>query len=171
MKEVASRFQYIYFSEPDLILHTRPSAMDAIRREMDRGGVFTAHRFMPIPHQRSFPNYDNFQNVLPDSGRFADIRELNRDLHSCCDAGKYYPSNPTHPSEPLPVYPCGHLQWWECGYFKRQKQYHDFASVAELHYRVPSPFVSLVRGTGWPLIHNNQRVCFPQSYGACDGKI
>ena len=171
VKDISSHFQYIYFTEPDLILHTRVNALDAIRREMDRGGVFTAHRFMPLPHQRSFKNYTDFRNVIPDSGRFADIRELDRDLHSCCDAGKYYPSNPTHPSEPLLDFPCWPLQWWKCGYFKRSQQYTDIASVAELHYRIPSPLLSLDRGTGWPLIHNNQRVCFPQARNACDSEV
>ena len=166
--ELLSRFRYIYFTEPDLILHTRASAMNAIRSEMDRGGVFTAHRFMPLPHQRSFDEYNNFQKVIPDSGRFADIRELDRDRQSCCDVGNYYPSNPTRPSLPLKSFPCGRLHWWQCGFFQSKQQYNGVAAFAELHHRIPSPLVSLSLGTGWPLIHNNQRVCFPQSHLACD---
>mmetsp|Transcript_4027 Transcript_4027/g.8142 ORF Transcript_4027/g.8142 Transcript_4027/m.8142 type:complete len:486 (+) Transcript_4027:1440-2897(+) len=167
-----SRWKFVYFAEPDLILHTRPTAMDAIRREIENGGVLTAHRLMPLPHQRSFPHYERLDKVIPDVGMFSLIHNLDgMGEDACCDTGDYYPSNPTDPHTPQKFLPCGkHLVWWRCGFFKDPKTDNctDVATVAKLHYRVPHPLVSLSRGTGWPLIHNNQRVCIPRRLGECD---
>jgi hypothetical protein len=163
-------WRFIYFSEPDLILHTRPSAMIAFREEMKRGGALTGHRFMPIPHQRTFPGYEILSKVVPDAGMFAMIHDVDGMAgDACCDAGKYYPSNPASPSKPQEFLPCGKsLMWWRCGFFRRKENYNNIAKAAELHHRIPHPIIRLPSGTGFPLIQNHQKVCFPAKLGACD---
>jgi len=162
------RWEFVYFSEPDLILHARQSAMVSIRQELERGGALSAHRFMPLPHQRSFPGYSRLDKVIPDIGPFSTIHELDGlSGDACCDAGIYYPSNPMDPTKPIEFFPCRYM-WWRCGFFQRSKNYSDIATVAKLHRHVPHPLISLHGGTGFPLIHNNQKVCFPKKLGACD---
>jgi len=49
-----SRWQYIYFTEPDLLLHIRPQAMPALSNELKKGHLLNAHRLQPLPHMQQF---------------------------------------------------------------------------------------------------------------------
>jgi hypothetical protein len=48
------QWQHIYFSEPDLLLQTNPTALPILIREMNKGRILTAHRLHPIPHIQQF---------------------------------------------------------------------------------------------------------------------
>ena len=56
-------WKYVYYTEPDLLLQTRPSAMPAITEALSQGVLMTAHRLEPIPHQRDFPFMNKRDNA------------------------------------------------------------------------------------------------------------
>jgi hypothetical protein len=49
-----NRWRHIYFTEPDLILHTRLMALPSLIRQLDKGRILTAHRLQPLPHIQQF---------------------------------------------------------------------------------------------------------------------
>ena len=154
------KWKFVYFSEPDLILHARPSAMNALTIIMNEGKTLSGHRFQPVPHQQSFPGYDRPEKVLPHNySRLIEMDPLS-DNQSCCDAGKYYFSNPSNRSKPLRNKLCGwKWLWWQCGFLKKDQNYSDPAVVKELHKSLNYHFYFLKSGTGFPLVDNHQRTC------------
>jgi hypothetical protein len=167
------KWAFVYYTEPDLILHARQSAMMALTRAMRNGHTLSAHRFQPVPHQRSFPGYHHPDKVLPDEGTFSMWTEMDPLLsdHSCCDAGKHYPSNPSKNSTtPLRNKECGWNRfWWQCGFFGNKVDYSDPDTVRELHKRLINyPFYVLKGGTGFPLVDNHQRTCLFRKQGQCE---
>ena len=109
-----SRWQHIYFTEPDLLLHIRPEAVPLLSDELKKGNLLTAHRLNPIPHIQQF--YDMYKNasssiaakmegqLLPNMANFAAIHQLDEvSGDACCDQGKNYPSNRDDPSKLFPA--------------------------------------------------------------------
>jgi len=87
-----SHWKYIYFSEPDLILHTRPAAVQALTRAVADGKLLAAHRFQLLPHAVDFSNHTSRRHeYIPNTGIFADFVDLNEDTDACCDAGNHWP--------------------------------------------------------------------------------
>jgi hypothetical protein len=161
-----SRWKYVYYTEPDLILQTRPSALPAITQVLKEGKLMVAHRLEPIPHQRDFPQTDDYRYVLPNTGSFADITQLGiNDV--CCDQGKYYPANLDDTTTQAKVRLKGgggcYGIWMLCGFGKKIKDYKDPAVILESHHRLMQyPFFSLRTGTGLPLVSAHQRACVPR---------
>ena len=52
-----NRWRHIYFTEPDLILHTRLMALPSLIRQLDKGRILTAHRLQPLPHIQQFVDF------------------------------------------------------------------------------------------------------------------
>ena len=52
-----NRWRHIYFTEPDLILHTRLMALPSLIRQLDKGRILTAHRLQPLPHIQQFIDF------------------------------------------------------------------------------------------------------------------
>jgi hypothetical protein len=52
-----NRWRHIYFTEPDLILHTRLMALPSFIRQLDKGRILTAHRLQPLPHIQQFIDF------------------------------------------------------------------------------------------------------------------
>ena len=86
--------QYIYFSEPDLILHARQH--DQLTAALNQGKVMAAHRFQILPHQVDFPNNEHPKELLPNIGTLADFVDLDTNEDTCCDAGNYWPGLDEH---------------------------------------------------------------------------
>jgi hypothetical protein len=159
-----SRWKYVYFTEPDLLLQTRPSALPAITQVLKEGKLMAAHRLDLLPHQRDFPQTDDYRFVLPNTGSFAAITELGMN-DVCCDQGKYYPGNHENPTTPERVIMKGACPsiWLLCGFARKGKDYTDPAVVLDLHQRLMKyPSFSLQSGTGLPLLSEHQRVCVPK---------
>ena len=165
-----SRWKYVYFTEPDLILHTRPSALPAISQALKEGSLMAAHRLDLIPHQRDIPQIDtdDYRFLLPNNGSFAVITPLGvNDV--CCDQGRYYPGHHANPEQREKVIikrACPWMPlaiWFYCGFARKDKDYKDPAVLLDVHRRLLKyPFFSLSSGTGLPLISEHQRVCVPR---------
>ena len=163
-----SRWKYVYFTEPDLILHTRPSALPAISQVLKEGSLMAAHRLDPVPHQRDIPqtNTDDYRFVLPNNGSFAAITPLGEN-DVCCDQGRYYPGNHADPTQREKVVrACPWMTaaiWFYCGFARKDKDYKDPAVILDVHHRLLKyPFISLSSGTGLPVLSEHQRVCVPR---------
>jgi hypothetical protein len=164
-----SRWKYVYFTEPDLILQTRLSALSAITQVLKEGKLMAAHRLELIPHQRDIPQIDDYRFVLPDTESFANITQLGiNDV--CCDQGKYYPANRDDTTTPESMNGVCPDFWLRCGFDRKDKDYKDPAVIVELHRRLLQyPFFSLPSGTGVPLVSEHQRMCVPRHGPAnCD---
>ena len=162
----------MYFTEPDLVLQTRPSALPAICQELSHNKLLVGHRLEPIPHQRDYHasslSAKEQKFLLPNTGSFAAVYPLG-DSDTCCDQGRYYPSHFDDPSTPEKVAMQGRCAsiWPLCGFGWSSKNYSDPKALLEMHYRLlPYPLFRLNHGTGLPLVGANQRVCVPSSGGS-----
>ena len=178
-----SRFKYIYFSEPDLILHIRPEAVPSLSNELRQDHILNAHRLQPLPHMQQFSDIldhvrdsdNNLQltnrmngQLLPNLASFAAIHSLNTAHREdvCLDQGKFYPGNIQDPSTPLyglkKTGQC-YVVWEFCGFTDAKGNYSDWSFLLETHkFLAPYPLISLEGGTGLPMVHHGQRVCVPQ---------
>ena len=172
-----TRWAYIYFSEPDLLLHLRPGIVPALANHLERGHLVAAHRLHPVPHMRQFRDiHENStaeeaaqleRMVLPDLGTFAGVYSLDEAQgHACCDQGIFFPSNRPDPFRQYPVRKTGMCEnnWAYCGFKKTGPNHSDWAGILKQHgMLLPHALVSLERGTGWPLVQASQRACTPQT--------
>jgi hypothetical protein len=159
-----SRWECVYFTEPDLILQTRPSALPAISQVLREGKLMAAHRLEPIPHQRDIPQTDDYRFVLPDTASFSTITQLGTN-DVCCDQGMYYPANRDDPTTPEKVIYKGVCpgMWAYCGFAREGKDYKNPAVLLNEHDRLLQyPLFSLQFGTGLPLVSAHQRMCVPR---------
>jgi hypothetical protein len=162
-------WKYVYLTEPDTILQTRPSSIRSIRAALDGGHIVIPHRLQPIPH-RDDAALSRAPHLVMSSFKAPAVlesgdAETGRDgsqsiraswsaepLGACCDAqeGDYKPgkSGMGH---------CGHF-WWECGFADGN---HSRLSAYEL--------VRLSRGTGVATLAGSEhgRRCVPAPAGSC----
>ena len=166
------KWKYVYFTEPDLILHIRPEAIPSISLELERGHIINAHRLQPLPHIQQFsyileginsshPNKAlKIRNkVLPNAASFGSIHSLNPSSGDvCCDQGKFYPSHIDNPTSPA-IKRKGCWLWEFCG-FGPNTNHSDWNAIVKNHeLLVMHPFLSLEQGTRIPVVHHGQRVC------------
>ena len=165
-----SRWKYIYFTEPDMILHTRPSALVAITEQLDQGNLLTAHRFQPLPHQVDYPDHPFQGELLPNFSfpnplnRFYDLKE---ETDACCDAGNDWPGVRGHNYSSKANCP-----WYACGFRKRQAEFRFHQGIGGalrrherlLHY----PLIRLPHGLNIPMINVHGRICRPAPRGTCE---
>ena len=159
-------WKFVYFTEPDILLHARPTALPAMRQGMqERAYTLSGHRFQPIPHQINFPNYQHLHNVIPNS--YAPLTPPMNPLseeHSCCDGGKYYPSNnpannTEHISNNKACYGRG-AYWWQCGFWHKKKDNDNPAVAHKLHHFLANYTLFRIQGgTDFPLVDHHQRIC------------
>lgn len=157
-----SIWSYIYFTEPDLILNTRSSALpdltDAIRNDY----CIVAHRLEPLPHETDLissassdddatrEQFAKFLLLSSEQG-LADTTESR----SCCDQGSYYPAHIEDPStrvsmRELDEGSCSTV-WSLCCIAN---------TTARRRLRPYAPFIRLAAtGTGLHLVHAHQRLC------------
>jgi hypothetical protein len=70
----ATRWKYVFYSEPDLALNSRASAIPALTAELASGKLIAAHRLQPIPHAFDFPGFgDQFQLTVPAAGNLSHV--------------------------------------------------------------------------------------------------
>ena len=61
--EWSSKFDYIYYTESDQVLHLRPSSLPALLKKVDNPrDLLTPHRFLPFPHPDDFAQ-DFFESM------------------------------------------------------------------------------------------------------------
>jgi hypothetical protein len=88
----ATRWKYVYYSEPDLVLNSRASAIPTLTAELASGKLIAAHRLQPIPHALDFPGFDDhFHLTVPAVGNLSHVYDMYSDKSACCDAGNGRP--------------------------------------------------------------------------------
>jgi len=170
-----AHWQYVYFSEADLLLTTRPSAQKDLSKALQQGLLLAPHRLESMPHRRNFGSLNDTgkldaalqQRTLPDHGVFAVIHDLGLE-DSCCDQGGYYPSNREDPTRPMRSRARPDLcpRWGPhhgCGFYNKNITYSDPASILTAHQLVIGyAFFTVEGGLGAPLVHEGQRFCVPK---------
>jgi hypothetical protein len=149
----SSYWKYVYLTEPDTILHTKPWLLSSIRDGLNRGLSLFPHRLQPLPHESDLPSLANSTSkeklLSPtNAGRFipgnvppfsnVTVLDPSSGQDFCCDDGK----TPNHDN-------CG-TWFWTCG-FDNGIQQKDLSNeeVLEKHKRLVSyPMMRLERGTG-----------------------
>jgi hypothetical protein len=149
----ASTWKYVYLTEPDLILQTRPGALPQLRDALDKGLVLCPHRLQPLPHEYDVPGMETKDKFVPATGNFAFVLELNPLQGGvCCDKnkGSYKPW--------MEVGSCDNF-WWMCGFDARRNH-----SLLE-----PYPLIRLHPGMGIVSLAASEhgRRCWPSSTGTC----
>jgi len=163
-----SQWKYVYFSEPDLILHLRPSVLSQLRGQLDRGNVVSAWRLHLTPHEADFPHYRYPSRMLPIGiGNFSDFVDLDPRSDSCCDGGNYWPGLDGDAAADDDDGCRG--RWYACGFKKRGAGRNvSHAEAIEAHRRLLEyPMIRLRSGLGVPVVHNHARLCRPSKAGTC----
>ena len=160
--ENPSQWKYVYFSEPDLVLHTRPHGLEAIAQKLQQqhGTLMAAHRFNLLPHAVDFPYYPWPGKLIPNQDVFSyfhDLAPLSGD--ACCDAGEF------HPGEDDYDY-C--WRWFDCGTRQQEEAITNVTRMREAHKRIVGyPMVRLTTGLRVPLVQEHARRCVPVRNGEC----
>eukprot|EP00985_Skeletonema_marinoi_P017020 scaffold9252_cov160-Skeletonema_marinoi.AAC.11 len=153
------QWKHIYFTEPDLILQTRHTALPSLVQQLNKGWILTAHRLHPLPHMRQF---DDIVNTAIKTNNAPLVRV------SCCDQGNYYPANVDNPNVPVkarqaPFHCPGTFEL--CGFQKnivsRSKSMVSREAMLEAHkFLMEYNLIALEEGygTGVPLVHSHQRI-------------
>lgn len=158
-------WKYIYFTEPDLLLSTRPKAIPMLTKALhDENACLSAHRWDVLPHEADFDtsfvkNKEILRAFVLPTDTFPSTTKLDSTVHSCCDQGSYFPANPSNTSTPALVRvetdkACDAV-WLYCGFNNPTKQTHERLERYELF--------RLDRGLGLPVAHEHQRVCKVQN--------
>lgn len=115
-----------------------------------------------MPHEVDFPNHKRPGLLVPNIGHFADFQDLDPDIHSCCDAGDYWPGVDDHEE-------CDkHKRFYQCG-FRSGPKYATAEEANEAHKRLLKyPMIRLQKtGLDTFLVQNHGRICRPVSRGTC----
>ena len=129
------RWKYVYYTEADQILQTRPRSLKAIQDALDQGLVLMPQRLNPIPHFSDLKG-SSPPNLLKSLGSFKDkpVIELDGRDDGCCDLA-------VHPKDDFEH--CGNF-WYLCGFKHRSNNVteHEEGNKRLLKYefmRIKSP--------------------------------
>ena len=89
-------WQYVYLTEPDSILQTRPMTLQQLKAQVDQGSILVPHRLQPIPHESDVRGAPEKWSYLPEAAHFKEVLELDslgdassgRHADACCDEHK-----------------------------------------------------------------------------------
>lgn len=106
-------WKYVYLTEADNVLSTRPSSLPVLKQQVEMGRVLIPHGLQPIPHQSDVSG--TREGYLFVSGRGNPVMELNaldRYPGICCDEHK----GPDHKPGLAPNHPeCqSGKPWYSC---------------------------------------------------------
>jgi hypothetical protein len=163
--DTPKRWKYVYFTEPDLVLSSRPGSIHALTFALDKGCVMAGHRLQPIPHALDFPGFKDLRKIVPAVGNFsaASIRNVDTAEYVCCDAGNGRPGD-------IPQPECESF-WWQCGFNLLNENYSDLEGVLDAHRRkVPYTWLRLGTGTGAVMMATTEhaRACTLLRRGSCE---
>jgi len=100
-----TRWDSVYLTEPDTLLHVKPNALDdLVRGVLKKDWILTPHRLQPIPHQSDFS--ECFPNVVlvPDN-QDHQVQTIDSYSTCCIDSGDERP----------PYESCNNF-WYLCGF-------------------------------------------------------
>lgn len=193
------KWQYIYFSEPDLILNTRLESLHGIGQALLNGRLLAPHRMQLLPHASDFVDVVGSESIVNDTTRFIPntppfddvividtfqqhnhppnnrrrVSNNNNPIYdSCCDRGLYKPY--------LLHKKCGTF-WWLCGYNSKRSITKENVELLQQEPVIPwamvahkrllgYPMMRLVSGTGLVFASSESgKTCHPQ-IGPCSTK-
>ena len=159
--DVEDQWKYVYLTEPDIILQTRPSILRHLKAQLDQNLILAPHRLQPIPYQGDIIQLNTASEVKLVPIDFKTPTWLNSGdgepelpPDHCCDEqmGDYKPGRE--------MGSCGNF-WWVCGF--------DSGNHSRLE---PYEFIRLRQGTGVTILAGTEhgRRCIP-SHTPCDRRI
>lgn len=166
-----SYWKYVYLTEPDSLLQTRPSALAGLAAEMNKGYVLLPHRLQPIPHESDVRGMSKTDGRFVHETDFPNVLELdttiqwdtdNENHDACCDENR----GPNHkPGKPptMDAGTCNHF-FYACGFLKSAQ------SEVDPHRRLrPYGLMRLSGGTGISSLAGtvHGRRCIPQKNSVC----
>ena len=159
------RWKYVYYTEPDLILSSRPGLISALSFQLQSGNILAGHRLQPIPHELDFPGFKALSKVVPAVGKFAAsaITDVDTAEYACCDTGNL------RPGRLMPQPQCNSF-WWQCGFNMRNKNWTSVSDVYDAHRRkVPYTWMRFNTGTGSVMMAATEhaRKCTLIHHGSC----
>lgn len=152
-----SFWKYVYLTEPDIILQTKPWVLPQLKQALDQGLNLFPHRLQPLPHEADFIGMEDDRFFVKNEGNFSQIIDLDS-LNGavCCDEqrGTYKPWKDY-------LNPACELGWWTCGFPKYGNGNHC--------HLLPYSLMRLKQGIG--IVHlaatNHGRRCVPKEKGEC----
>jgi hypothetical protein len=147
-----NKFRYVYFTEPDLLLNTRPRTIPYIANELRNGNIIMAHRLQLIQHGSDFPNFADTSLIIPAMGSFANVTTLDSmNGDGCLLLGRNDKAGLKAPR-------CRKL-WWRCGFgHSKQHNYSDVKQIEKLFHLYKSfELIRLKHGTGFTTIAGTQQ--------------
>jgi hypothetical protein len=154
--EDQKNWKYVYLTEPDSILQSRPSTLATLKEEVDKGTVLVPHRLQPIPHESDVRGSERNWLYIPEK-EFETVMELDAigEGDACCD--EYQSGDGPGKTE---FENCGNF-WYMCPFGKRRKG--DFSRLK------PYKLMRLGQGTGIVSLASNEhaRRCIPKRNGIC----
>jgi hypothetical protein len=156
-EDASSPWKYVYLTEPDTILQTRPWVLPQLVDALDEGFILVPHRLQPIPHETDVKGTKDKSRFVPAIGNFSAVIELDAlggDV--CCDAGIDKPGTTNYPK-------CGSFWYW-CGFGRRGDPLVDHERL------LPYKFMRLRHGTGIVSLAGTEhgRRCNPGKNAACE---
>jgi hypothetical protein len=130
----ADYWQYVYYTEQDSVLQTRPSALSHLRDALDQGLIVMPHRLQPIPHQADAPRAAWSASFV--SLDFKVPWRIGSRGH-CCDSQERRVYDPNASG----FEPCG-APWWKCGFSDASGQGGNHSRLARYE------LLRLADGTG-----------------------
>jgi hypothetical protein len=153
---VESKWKYIFFTEQDILLATRPSSLVAMGAALDQGYVLAPHRLQPIPHGSDFKGLEVANDtacIIPAAGPFEHVYDVDSNKMSCCDAGRFKPMTIFEPYDNF---------WWQSGFSKASPDDYVTAHKHLLLY----PLIRLTNGTNVVFVGSEHgKLCHPH-FGA-----
>ena len=156
------QWQYVYLTEPDTMLNTRPSALPHIEAALQDSLILAPHRLQPIPFEEDVPESPLRDTFVPaDFKTPIPLDALAGD--SCCDeqAGAYRPGSHAETNEH-----CGNF-WWTCGFPEQTPKKYNHSRL--VHY----DFIRLRQGTGVVSLAGTEhgRRCLPKKQSRCERRM
>ena len=159
-REPASYWQYIYLTEADSILNTRPSVFQPLKDQVDQGNILVPHRLLTIPSETDIHRSQQRDFFIHRRGDHWEATELDAlDFHPdmCCDE---YKGPDTKPGRPPNFPDCGdNKPWYTCEFYNSEKPEGE-----KEHERLkPYKLIRLMQGTGMALLASTEkgRRCTP----------
>ena len=153
-------WKYVYFTEYDLLLQTRPTVLPSIHQALEDGYVLFPFRVEKLPHELDLTNadgvvYNGSKALIP--AKYDNILSLDVDEDMCCDGGIDRPEwNISKPLDDKCV-----SDYWLCGFRRQVKKFtDDFRHRRILKH---APFYRLKQGTNLVNIPaTKRRRCYPR---------
>jgi len=107
-------WKYVYLTEADTILQTKPSALVQLKTALDEGLILAPHRLQLLPHEYDLRGMKNRNKMVPAKGNFTNVTTLNPLNGAVCCHDYHKPLDYQHAGE------CKSF-WWQCGFLMTNK--------------------------------------------------